>query len=127
MIHSGRQRESEVPRCPPGAYIVNIGTGVISWMSKHPSIVTLSTTGAEYMAACQAGKEIIWMCKMLQELGFPMTTPSVLYMDNQSAIQVAKQPEHHGRIKQLDLSWFWLCDVVDQGTISPTYIYPLGT
>ena len=85
-----------------GAYIVKIGTGVVSWMSKHQSIVALSTTEAEYMAACEAGQEIV-----LQELGFPMTAPSVLYMDNQSAIQVAKHPEHHGWMKQLDLSWLW--------------------
>jgi hypothetical protein len=108
-----------------GAYIVKMGTGVVSWMSKRQSIVALSTTEAEYMAACEAGKEIVWMRKMLQELGFPMTAPSVLYMDNQSAIQVAKHLEHHGRMKQLDLSWFWLRDVVDQGAISPTYI-PTG-
>ena len=61
------------------------------------------------------------MRKMLQELGFPMMTPSLLYMDNQSAIQVAKHSEHHGQMKQLNLSWFWLRDVVDQGAISPTY------
>ena len=79
-----------------GAYIVKIGTGVVSWMSKHQSIVALSTTEAKYMAASEAGKEIVWMHKMLQELGFPMTAPSVLYIDNQSAIQVAKHPEHHG-------------------------------
>ena len=103
-----------------GAYIVKIGTGVVSWMSKHQSIVALSTTEAEYMAACEAGQEIV-----LQELGFPMTAPSVLYMDNQSAIQVAKHPEHHGWKKQLDLSCFWLRDVVDQGAISPTYV-PTG-
>jgi hypothetical protein len=110
-----------------GAYIVKIGSGVVSWQSKRQSIVivALSTTEAEYMAACEAGKEIVWMRKMLQELGFPMPTSSVLYMDNQSAIQVAKHPEHHGRMKQLDLSWFWLRDVVDQGTISPTYV-PTG-
>ena len=92
-------------------------------MSKRQSIVALSTT--EYMATCEAGKEIVWMCKMLQELSFPMTTHSLLYMDNQSTIQVAKHPEHHGRMKQLDLSWFWLHDVVDQGSILPTYV-PTG-
>ena len=105
-----------------GAYIIKIGTGIVSWMSKHQSIVALFTTEAEYMATCEAGKEIVWMHKMLQELGFPMTAPSVLYMDNQS---VAKHPEHHGQMKQLDLSWFWLRDVVDQGVISPTYV-PTG-
>jgi hypothetical protein len=87
-----------------GAYIVKIGTGVVSWMLKCQSIVALSTTEAEYMAACEAGKEIVWMHKILQELGFPMITPSVLYMNNQSTIQVAKHPEHHGWMKQLDLS-----------------------
>ena len=91
-----------------GAYIVKIGSGVVSWQSKRQSIVALSTTEAEYMAACEAGKEIVCMHKMLQELSFSMPTSSVLYMDNQSAIQVAKHPEHHGWMKQLDLSWFWL-------------------
>ena len=105
-----------------GVYIVKIGTGIVSWMSKRQSIVTLSTTEAEYMAACEAGKEIVWMCKMLQELSFPMTTPSLLYMNNQSTIQVAKHPKHHGQMKQLDLSWFWLWNVVDQDTILPTYV-----
>ena len=111
--------------CSTSAYSVKIGTGIISWMSKCQSIVALSTTEAEYMAACEAGKEIVWIRKMLQELGFPMTAPSVLYMDNQSAIQVAKHPEHHGRMKQLDLFWFWLQDVVNQGAILPTYV-PTG-
>ena len=66
--------------------IIKIGTGIVSWMSKRQSTVALSTTEAEYMAACEAGKEIVWMHKMLPELGFPMTTPSLLYMDNQSTI-----------------------------------------
>ena len=56
------------------------------------------------------------MRKMLQELGFPMPTLSVLYMDNQSAIQVAKHPEYHGQMKQLDLSLFWLRDVDRKST-----------
>ncbi|KZT30331.1 hypothetical protein NEOLEDRAFT_1025576, partial [Neolentinus lepideus HHB14362 ss-1] len=29
--------------------------------------------------------------------------PSMLYIDNQSALAVAKNPEHHGRMKHLDL------------------------
>ena len=90
------------------AYVVKIGTGVISWMSKHQPIVTLSTTEAEYVAACKAGKEIVWMRKLLQEIGFESHGPSTLHMDNQSAIQVVKHPEHHGRMKHLDLRWYWL-------------------
>jgi len=47
------------------AHIVKIGSGVVSWQSKQQSIVALSTTEAEYMTACDAGKKIVWMYKML--------------------------------------------------------------
>jgi hypothetical protein len=86
------------------------------------SIVALSTTEAEYIAAVSAGKEIRWMRNLLVEIGFPATAPSVLRIDNQSAISVAKHPEHHGRMKQLDLSWYWLRDVVHKEIIAPTFV-----
>jgi len=45
-----------------------------------------------------------------------------LYIDNQSAVSVAKNPEHHGRIKHLDLRFYWLRDVVESGQISVVHI-----
>ena len=105
-----------------GGYLVRIGTGAVSWSSKLQSLVALSTTEAEYVAAVEAGKEMVWLRQFLGELGYPQHAPSVLRMDNQSAISVAKNPEHHGRMKHLDLRWYWLRDVVDQGLIEPSFI-----
>lgn len=85
-------------------------------------VVALSTTEAEYIAAVEAGKEILWMRNILTELGYNMDSPSVLMMDNQSAISVSKNPEHHGRMKHLDLRWYWLRDVVDAKQIMPNYV-----
>ena len=102
--------------------MVKIGSGAVSWSSKLQSIVALSTTEAEYIAAVSAGKEIRWMRNLLHEMGFSPTGPSVLRIDNQSAISVAKHPEHHGRMKQLDLSWYWLRDVVHKELIAPTFV-----
>jgi hypothetical protein len=84
--------------------------------------VALSTTEAEYIAAVEAGKKIIWFRQFLEELGFPVGDASILRMDNQSAISVAKNPEYHGRMKHLDLRWFWLRDTVDAGVIEPSFI-----
>jgi hypothetical protein len=39
-------------------------------------------------------------------------------MDNQSAIQVVKNPEHHGHMKHLDSRFFWLRDEVAKGHLS---------
>ena len=43
-------------------------------------------------------------------------------MDNQSAIAVSKNPEHHGRMKHLDLRYYWLRDQVETGQIAPVFV-----
>lgn len=105
-----------------GAYVTTMGGGAVGWSSKLQPIVALSSTEAEYMAAVEAGKEILWMRNILGEFGFAQEGSSPLYIDNQSAISVSKNPEHFGRMKHLDLRFFWLRDVVDAGTISPTHL-----
>ena len=105
-----------------GGYAVIIGGGAVSWSSRLQSVVSLSTTEAEYIAAVEAGKEIIWMRNLLTEFGFNITSPSPLLIDNNSAVTVAKNPEHHGRMKHLDLRFHWLRDTVEAGSISPIHI-----
>jgi hypothetical protein len=105
-----------------GGYVVKIGTGAVSWSSKLQSLVALSTTEAEHIAAVEAGKEIIWMRQLMGELGYTISEPSVLRMDNQSAIAVSKNPEHHGKMKHLALRLFWLRDAVQDGVISPSFV-----
>ena len=85
--------------CLVTGYAVIIAGGAVSWSSRLQPVVSLSTTEAEYIAAVEAGKEIIWMRNLLTEFGFPITSPSPLLIDNNSAVTVAKNPEHHGRMK----------------------------
>ena len=89
---------------------------------KLQPIVTLSTTEAEYVSATSAGQEILWLRNLFAELGFPLQGPSSLCLDNQSALAVTKQPEHHGRMKHLDLRFYWLRDAVKAGLIDVKYL-----
>ena len=79
------------------------------------------------MAAVEAGKEIAWMRNLISEFGYSCSGASTLWssplkMDNQGAISVAKNPEHHGRMKHLDLRFYRLRDVVENGIIAPEYV-----
>jgi len=105
-----------------GGYVVKIGTGAVSWSSKLQSLVALSTTKAEHISAIEARKEILWMCQLMGELGYDTSGPSLLRMDNQSAIAVSKNPEHHGKMKHLSLHLFWLRDAVQDSLIAPTFV-----
>ena len=49
--------DSDTARSTSG-YLLCIGTGAVSWSSKLQSIVALSTTAAEFVAAVEAGKEM---------------------------------------------------------------------
>ena len=102
--------------------IVKIGSGAISWASKLQPVVTLSTTEAEYISATAAAQEILWLRNLFSEIGYEVEGASTLYLDNQSAIAVSRNPEHHGRMKHLDLRHYWLRDVVKAGIINVKYI-----
>jgi hypothetical protein len=105
-----------------GGYIVKMGTGAISWSSRLQVIVALSTTEAEYVASTSAGQEILWLRNLFTELGYTFTSPSTLHIDNHSALAVAKNPEHHGRMKHLDLRFYWLRNEVEKGTIALVHL-----
>ena len=104
-------------------YVVKMGTGCINWSSKQQSVVALSSTQAEYIAAVSGGADALWTRNFLSELGYDLSSSSTpLLIDNQSAIAVSKNPEHHGRMKHLDLRHFWLRDTVASGVLSVKYI-----
>ena len=103
-------------------YMVKLGQGVVSWRSKLQPVVTKSTTEAEFVAANDAGKQILWIQNLLHELGYTPCAPSVLYIDNNSALSVAKNPDHHGRMKHLDLSYYWLREKVAMKKIEPVHL-----
>ena len=50
-------------------FFFTLGGTAISWASNLQKIVTLSTTEAEYVAATEAKKEMIWLHDFLDELG----------------------------------------------------------
>ena len=86
------------------------------------SILSLSTTEAEYISAVAAAQEIIWLRNLFKEIGYEIKGASTLYLDNQSAIAVSRNPEHHGRMKHLDLRFYWLRDVCKAGLIDVKYL-----
>ena len=58
-----------------GGHLATLGGGALAWRSRVMRTVALSTVEAEYMAAAEAAKEVIWLRGILSEMGFPQEEP----------------------------------------------------
>ena len=103
-------------------YLFELGSGPIAWCSKRQSTVSLSTTEAEYIAASEATREAIWLRKMLSDTGQQCIGPSILYVDNQSAIRLTKNQEFHRRTKHIDVRHNFIREKYENGEIDVMYV-----
>ena len=94
-------------------YVFTFSRGAISWQSKLQKCVALSTTEAEYIAAVEASKEMLWLKRFLRELGLEQGEYVVL-CDSQSAIDLSKNSMYHARTKHIDVRYHWLRNVIEE-------------
>src|SRR3984885_13549727 len=69
--------------------VFTVGRKTVSWGSKMQSVVALLTTKVEYVATTEVSKEMIWLQRLLDELGKKKELGK-LYSDSQSTIHLAK-------------------------------------
>jgi hypothetical protein len=98
-------------------YAFFLGGGTIAWSSKKQPTVSLSSMEAEYMASSHAVKEAIWLRSFLNGIGFQQNEASELFLDNQSAIALAYNPEFHARSKHIDIRHHFIREAVENGTV----------
>lgn len=96
-----------------------------SWSCKKQSIVALSSCEAEYVAAASTVCEAIWLKNMLIALKQPHEDSIKIYVDNKSAIKLAKNPVQHGRSKHIDTRFHFIREHVKHQTVKLIYCHTL--
>jgi hypothetical protein len=89
---------------------------------KRQAIVALSSTEAEYVAASEATREIIWIRTFMDYLGYSQANSTVLFQDNESCIKVASKPDINDRSKHIDIKYHFVRDHLQKGTISMEHL-----
>ena len=93
-------------------YLIKFAGGVVTWQSKLQKCVALSTTEAEFIAITEACKELLWVKKFFQELGF-VQDKYLLFVDSRSVIHLGKNSTFHSRSKHIDVRYHWIRDALD--------------
>lgn len=103
-------------------FFFKIGSGPISWCSQRQKTVALSTTEAEYIAASESLRELIWLQVLMTEIAPSPRNLPLLMVDNQSAIKLTKNPELHKRSKHIDIRHHFIREKYSQGSFVLSYI-----
>eukprot|EP00253_Pinus_taeda_P004820 PITA_04820 len=76
---------------------------------------------AEYRGAVEASKEALWLRQILSEFGFQQQHPTTLWCNNQSAIQLCKDPVQHQRSKHIELHMHFIRKLIHDHVLEVQY------
>ncbi|TFY51243.1 hypothetical protein EVG20_g11092 [Dentipellis fragilis] len=102
-------------------YAFFLAGSIISWSSKKQPTMADSTAVAEYIAIVHATKEVLWLCSLLKELDFGLSSPMILHCDNQASISMSKDHIYHARTKHVDIKYHFIREHVTRKSIRLEY------
>ena len=102
-------------------YVFRIGDATVSWSCQKQKTVAKSSTEAEYVSLSYATQEAVWLRRLMESLGFGTQAPTILYEDNNGAIELTKNAKHHNRTKHIDISHHFVREKVEEKEIVVTH------
>lgn len=102
-----------VDRRSTTGYMFKLSNAPISWCSKKQPVVALSSCEAEYIVASYAACQANWLDSLMKEIHIEMPGPVQLFVDNKSAINLAKNPVSHGRSRHIETRFHFLREQVN--------------
>ena len=103
-------------------YVVYLFGGPVSFAAKRLKVVALSSAEAEYAAASYACTEIAFVRNVLADLQFQLSGPTVLAVDNQSAIRIAENLGVTSRSKHFVDAIHYIRHLVDHNTVTLSFV-----
>ena len=100
----------------------SLGSAVIASHNRKQTSVALSTTEVEYIVACSASSEVVWLRKMLSGLFDLEMDATCIYCDNQSCIKLSENPVFHDKSKHIEIKYQYIRDMVEKGVVKLQYV-----
>ena len=103
-------------------YCVYFGKNLVSWSSKKQTVVSRSSTEAEYRSLAQTVCEVSWIASLLDELKVNYARTPVVWVDNMSTIALASNPVLHARTKHIEIDVHFVRDKVRDKMVELRYV-----
>jgi histone deacetylase 1/2 len=105
-----------------GGFAVYLGSNLVSWSARKQPTVSRSSTEAEYKSLANATAEIIWVQKLLTELGVQHPSMARLWCDNLGATYLSANPVFHARTKHIEIDFHFVRERVAQRLLDIRFV-----
>jgi len=82
----------------------------------------MSSCEAEFMAATEGAKQVIWLQELLSEVTGESCEKVKLLIDNKFAIALAKNPVFHGRSKHIHKRYHFIRECVENEKVEVLHV-----
>ncbi|GJX23655.1 putative retrotransposon protein [Tanacetum coccineum] len=100
-------------------YVFVLNGGAVVWKSSKQSTTAQHATEAEYIAASEAAKEVVWIRKFIDELGVVPSNdyPIKMNCDNSAAIIMAKESGIQKGARHFKRKYHYVRECIETGEI----------
>ncbi|GJT21831.1 ribonuclease H-like domain-containing protein [Tanacetum coccineum] len=103
-------------------YCVFLDNNLLSWSSKHQQTLSRSNAEAEYRGVANAVAKTCWIRNLHRELHTPLSSATIVYCDNVSAVYLSSNPVQHQRTKHIKIDIHFVWDLVATGQVRVLYV-----
>ncbi len=96
---------------------IRLAGGTIAYKCKFQPTVAGSSTKAEFMAAYDTGKMILFVRSILWDLDIPQEAATLLYEDNDGCTTMGNAQKPTPRTQHIDIKYFSMCEWVEHDLI----------
>ena len=97
--------------------IIKYAGGTIYFKTKFQETIAMSSTEAEFTAVCDAGKAILYIRSILNQIGVNQNEATTLFIDNNGALLMGNAQQPTRRTRHMDIKHFSLLDWVERDLV----------
>nr|GEV82312.1 putative ribonuclease H-like domain-containing protein [Tanacetum cinerariifolium] len=103
-------------------YFTVVGGNLVTWRSKKQKAVSLSSAEAEFRGIARGLTKVLWVRRLLTEIGYPPQEASKIMSDNKAAIQISKNSVQHDRTKHVEVDRHFIKEKLEAEIITLLFV-----